>query len=275
MRKSSARASHLVLLGPASRPQATPGRSGHPLPTFGPPAPVKLKDYNSRQALRSRCCGFIDQALQGLMGVGVLSASPGCREDGNFFGRWGGGGGYEMPGSQGAAGERNNVWDLEKPRSPKSRGAMEWVNHPHARGIGGRGWGAPRCFGTPPSRTTCPSPGAAWRRCSTPTPGSEIRAPLPRPAPPCARAAPGDGAGAGALAGGGGGADSPGAAPAAAAAAAAAATAPRAGRGASSAPPPAPVAGPRLLPSHPLLLPLRTCGFLAEIAPSRRAPVGM
>lgn len=84
-----------------------------------------------------------------------------------------------MPGSQGAAGERNNVWDLEKPRSPKSGGAMEWVNHPHARGIGGRGWGGPRCFGTPPSRTTCPSPGAARRRCSTPTPGSEIRAPLP------------------------------------------------------------------------------------------------
>ena len=43
-----------------------------------------------------------------------------------------------MPGSQGAAGERNNVGDLEKPRSPKSGGAMEWVNHPHARGIGGR-----------------------------------------------------------------------------------------------------------------------------------------
>ena len=63
-----------------------------------------------------------------------------------------------MPGSQGAAGERNNVWDLEKPRSPKSLGAMEWVNHPHARGIGGRGWGTPRCFGTPPSRATCPLP---------------------------------------------------------------------------------------------------------------------
>lgn len=167
-----------------------------------------------------------------------------------------------MPGSQGAAGEMNNVWDLEKPRSPKSGGAMEWVNHPHARGIG---WGAPRCFGTPPhSGTTCPSPGAARRRCSTPTPGSEIRAPLPLPPPPRARAAPRDGAGAGAVARGRGGADSPGAAPAAAAAA------PRAGRGASSAPPPAPVAGPRLLPSHPLLLPLRTCGLKAEITRPQR-----
>lgn len=63
-----------------------------------------------------------------------------------------------MPGSQGAAGERNNVWDLEKPRSPKSGGAMEWVNHPHARGIGGRGWGGPRCFGTPPFQNHVPLP---------------------------------------------------------------------------------------------------------------------
>lgn len=59
-----------------------------PLPTSGSPAPGgrgRLKDYNSRQALRSRCCGFIDQALQGLMGIEVLNTSPGCG-DGNFFG---------------------------------------------------------------------------------------------------------------------------------------------------------------------------------------------
>lgn len=42
--------------GPAARPQATPGRSGHPLPPSGPQLPLSLKDYNSRQALRSRCC---------------------------------------------------------------------------------------------------------------------------------------------------------------------------------------------------------------------------
>lgn len=142
---------------------------------------------------------------------------------------------------------------------------MEWVNHPHARGIGGRGWGGPRCFGTPPlPEPRAPPPGQPGDAAALPLPGRRSAHLCPLPAPPCARAAPRDGAGAGALAGGGGGADSPGAAPAAAAAA------PRAGRGASSAPPPAPVAGPRLLPSPPLLLPFRTCGFQAEIARPQR-----
>lgn len=88
VRKSSVRAAHLVLLGPAARPQATPEKSSHPFPPPGPQlrgGRGRLKDYNSRQALRSRCCGFIDQALQGLMGIEVLNTSPGCG-DGNFFG---------------------------------------------------------------------------------------------------------------------------------------------------------------------------------------------
>lgn len=115
-----------------------------PPPTSGPRAPHKLRDYSSRQALRSRGCGFIDLALQGLMGVEVLSASPGCR-DGNL----GGGVRYEMPGSQGAAGERNDVWDLENPRSPISLGAMEWINIP----MPGGGWarsGYTQVFRDPP-----------------------------------------------------------------------------------------------------------------------------
>lgn len=133
--------------------------------------------------------------------------------------------------------------------------------HPHAGRWVGEVGVHPGVSGPPPSRATCPSPGAASKLCGTPTPGRAIRAPLHLPPPPRAGAAPQDGAGTGAVAGGGGGADSPGAA-----AAAAAAAAPLAGRGARSAPPPAPVAGPRLLPLHSLLLSLRTCGLKAEIA---------
>lgn len=138
------------------------------------------------------------------------------------------------------------------------------VNDPHARGIGGRGWGTPRCFRTPPYQGHVPLPRGASERCSTPTPRQEVGAPLHLPPPPCAGAAPQDRAGAGAVAGGGGGggADSPGAA-------AAAAAAPRASRGARSAPPPAPGAGPRLLPLHPSFSSEPGC-FKAEIARPQR-----
>lgn len=81
---------------------------------------------------------------------------------------------------------------------------MDWVNDPHARGIGGRGRGTPGCLRDPPSRATCPSPGAASECCSTRTLGREIRAPLHLPPPPRAGAAPQDRPGAGARAGGGG-----------------------------------------------------------------------
>lgn len=73
---------------PARASCSTPGDPREvqpPPPTSGPPAPVELRDYNSRQALRSRCCGFIDPAVQSLLGVEVLNASPRCREDGNFL----------------------------------------------------------------------------------------------------------------------------------------------------------------------------------------------
>lgn len=108
-----------------------------------------------------------------------------------------------MPGSQGTAGDRNEVWDLDKRQSPKSLGAVKWVNDLHAQRIGGRGWGIPRCFGSPGSRDTCPSPGAASELCSTPTTGLGICAPLHLPPPSRAGAAPQDRAGAGAVAGGG------------------------------------------------------------------------
>lgn len=80
---------------------------------------------------------------------------------------------------------------------------MKWVNDLHAQRIGGRGWGIPRCFGSPGSRDTCPSPGAASELRSTPTPGPGICAPLHLPPPSRAGAAPQDRAGAGAVAGGG------------------------------------------------------------------------
>lgn len=179
-----------------------PGEVQLPPPTFRPPARHDLRDYNSRRALRSRCCSFTDPALQALLGVEVLNASPGCREDGNFLEVWGGGG-FEMPGSQGAAGDRNEVWDRDRQQNPKSLGAVEWVNDSYAQGIGGQGWGAPRCFGPSLSRATCPSPGAARECCSTPTPGSEIGVPLHLPPPSRAGAVPEDRAGAGAVAGGG------------------------------------------------------------------------
>lgn len=105
-----------------------------------------------------------------------------------------------MPGSQSTAGDRNEVWDPERPQSPKSFGAAEWVNDPHAQGISGRGWGTPRCFGIPPFQGHVPLPRAAGERRSTPTPrGRSARlctAPAPR-----ARTAPHDPAGAGAVPG--------------------------------------------------------------------------
>lgn len=75
---------------PAARPQETREEVPLPPPTSGPPAPSEPRDYISRQALRSRCRSFIAPALRGLLGVEVLNASPGCREDGNFFGGGGG-----------------------------------------------------------------------------------------------------------------------------------------------------------------------------------------
>lgn len=62
-----------------------------------------------------------------------------------------------MPGSQGAAGERNDVWDLENPRSPISLGAMEWINIP----MPGGGWarsGYTQVFRDPPFQGHVPLP---------------------------------------------------------------------------------------------------------------------
>ena len=188
MRKSSARASHLVLLGPAARPQATPGRSGHPLPTFGPPAPVKLKDYNSRQALRSRCCGFIDQALHGLMGVGVLSASPGCREDGNFFG----GGGAVMrcrgPKALQGRGIMSGTSRSRGVRSPEG----PWSGKPSPRP--GDRWarlGCTQVFRDPPFQNHVPLPGDSLEtlqhshsRVGDPRTSAPTRAPMRPGRPP-------------------------------------------------------------------------------------------
>lgn len=80
-----------------------------------------------------------------------------------------------MPGSQGATGDRNEVWNLERLQSPKSLGGRGVVNDPHAQGSGGRDWGTPRCFGTPLAGATCPSPAAAREHCSTATLGRERR----------------------------------------------------------------------------------------------------
>lgn len=110
----------------------------------------------------------------------------------------------------------------------------------------------------PPSRATCPSPGAASERRSTPTPPREIGAPLHLPRPHEPGRPPKIGLGRGLWPGGGRSGLT-------GAAAAAAARTPAARRGARSAPPPAPGAGPPLLPGTPLL-PLRTCGLKAEIA---------
>lgn len=164
-----------------------------------------------------------------------------------------------MLGSQDAAGEGNNVQDFEKPRSPNSSGATEWGNDFPALEIGGRRVGYTQVFGTP-FQGHVPLPRGGQRGLQrSHSPAQDPRASASTP-PPCAGADPRDLAGAGALAGGGGGADSPGAA-----AAAAAAAAPRARRCAGSAPPLDTVAGPRLLPLHSLLSPLRTRGKKAEI----------
>lgn len=107
-----------------------------------------------------------------------------------------------MLGSQSTAGDRNEVWDLGWPRSPKSLGAVEWINDPHAQGVGRRGWGTPRCVGTPPPsfQGHLPLPRGSQRAPQhSHSPAGDRRASAPTP-PPRARAAPKDRAGAGAVA---------------------------------------------------------------------------
>lgn len=107
------------LTGASFSTRGDPWEVRHPPPTSGGPSSRLAARLQFPAGPALALLQLHRPELQGLLGVEVLNASPGCRENGKFFCR---GGGSVMPGSQGAAGERNDVPDLERPLSPKSLG---------------------------------------------------------------------------------------------------------------------------------------------------------